>query len=67
MSGESEAETRENRIDKAILVAGWKQILPYEKSRTYGTAAVEEHPTSSGPSDYVLYHRSIPLAIVEAK
>mgnify|MGYP000975250493 CR=1 FL=1 len=64
---ENEAITRKTRIDLALLAAGWQYIVPFEQSRLFGTAAVEEHPTLSGPADYVLFHDGTPLAVVEGK
>lgn len=67
MTTESEAVTRKNRIDKSLKAAGWEQVTPFRLGAIYKTAAVEEHPTLSGPADYVLFHEGAPLAIVEGK
>jgi type I restriction enzyme R subunit len=64
---ESEATTRKKRIDKAILKAGWTQIIQFSFNSKYNTAAVEEYPTDSGPADYVLFHDGAPLAVIEGK
>ena len=67
MAGESEVITRKTRIDKALLVAGWQRIMPFRDDTTIGTAAIEEYPTLSGLADYILFHRGVPLAVVEGK
>src|SRR5262245_38248159 len=65
----SEWRTRKTRIDRQLTGAGWK-VTPHRDGgalSTYGRAAIEEFPTSSGPSDYLLTDGGKPLAAVEAK
>lgn len=69
MTPESEAQTRRKRIDPLLKKLGW-EIVPYDPARDPGTLqrhAVTEHPTSSGPSDYVLFVKGKPLGALEAK
>lgn len=66
MAGEREAETRKNHIDKALLTAGWNEIVPFHEKMFIGTAAVEEYPTLSGPADYVLFHDGLSYESVHA-
>jgi type I restriction enzyme R subunit len=66
---ESESRTRKSRIDQRLKAAGWPPT-PFRDGQSlasYTTAAVEEYPTESGPSDYLLAHAGSPLAVVEAK
>ena len=66
----SEDATRKRIIDRNLMAAGWLPILPH-----CGTPplvpnlnlVLTEHPTASGPCDYVLFQAGLPLAIVEAK
>jgi type I restriction enzyme R subunit len=66
---ESEWQTRKTRIDQRLKVAGWPPVRFRDRAplADYGTAAVEEFPTESGPADYLLAHSGMPLAAVEAK
>ena len=69
MSLESEAQTRRKRIDPLLRSLGW-EIVPYGPgllTSELARHAVTEHPTSSGPSDYVLFVQGKPLGAVEAK
>ncbi|MCL4465478.1 MAG: DEAD/DEAH box helicase family protein [Chloroflexi bacterium] len=65
----SERETRKQLIDPRLQADGWR-VVPYERwlagDRT-AADAVEEHPTDSGPGDYLLYLDGRPVADVEAK
>jgi type I restriction enzyme, R subunit len=63
----SEALTRKELIDKAIIHNGWSPLLPYSKHAVYDHAAVTEYPTKSGPADYVLFDKGVPIAIIESK
>lgn len=63
----SEKATRKQRIDAALVQAGWEPILRAGTERQRGLVALEEYPTDHGPADYALFHREQPLAIVEAK
>jgi len=63
----SEAKTRKIFIDKALKTAGWDPIVAFNESVRYDHAAVEEHPTSKGPADYILFHDGKALACVEGK
>ncbi len=65
----SEHETRKLLIDPRLEADGWR-VVPYARwlagDRT-AADAVEEHPTDSGPGDYLLYLDGRPVADVEAK
>ncbi len=65
----TERQTRKQLIDPQLASAGWR-VVPYERwlsgDRTPADA-VEEHPTDSGPGDYLLYLDGRPVADVEAK
>jgi len=65
----SERETRRLLIDPRLRADGWR-VVPYDRwlagDRT-AADAVEEHPTDSGPGDYLLYLDGQPVADVEAK
>ncbi|WP_421909036.1 N-6 DNA methylase [Methanolacinia petrolearia] len=66
---ESEHQTRENRIDPKLRVAGWK-IVAYDNNKDlsqYDRCAIEEYPTSNGPADYALCVNGSIIAVVEAK
>ncbi len=66
---EAEWRTRKTRIDKRLEHVGWppKPARVGASFESYGTGAVEEYPTDSGPADYVLINDGQPLAVVEAK
>jgi type I restriction enzyme R subunit len=69
MTPESEAQTRRKRIDPLMKQLGW-EIVPFEAGLDRAKLlrhAVTEHPTSSGPSDYVLFVKGKPLGALEAK
>ena len=65
----SERETRRLLIDPRLRADGWR-VVSYARwlagDRTTADA-VEEHPTDSGPGDYLLYLDGRPVADVEAK
>jgi len=65
----TERQTRKQLIDPQLASAGWR-VVSYERwqagDRTPADA-VEEHPTDSGPGDYLLYLDGRPAADVEAK
>jgi len=65
----SERETRKLLIDPRLQADGWR-VVSYARwlagDRT-GADAVEEHPTDSGPGDYLLYLDGRPVADIEAK
>ncbi|MDI6754802.1 MAG: DEAD/DEAH box helicase family protein, partial [Thermodesulfobacteriota bacterium] len=63
----NEAKTRQAFIDKALKQAGWGPIVPFRPGIQYDRCAVEEYPTSTGPADYVLFHRGKAMACVEGK
>ena len=63
----SEKETRKKFIDKLLTQSGWSPIVGHSDGRSYSRGAVEEYPTASGPSDYILFNGSRPLAAVEGK
>jgi len=56
MSGESERETRAQRIDPRLRRAGWtpQAFKSVGESRFARAAAIREYPTGSGPADYAL-------------
>jgi type I restriction enzyme, R subunit len=58
---EREWQTRKSRIDPRLDSLGWKRSGSAQAHRT------EEHPTDSGPADYVLHVDGAPIAVVEAK
>jgi type I restriction enzyme R subunit len=69
MTPESEAQTRRKRIDPLLKQLGW-EIVPFSSdlnSAMLQRHAVTEHPTASGPSDYVLFVKGKPLGALEAK
>ncbi len=49
----SEAETRKELIDLQLIKAGWKIVDSYDPR--LDIQIVGEHPTSSGPADYIFY------------
>jgi type I restriction enzyme R subunit len=65
---EKERHTRKQRIDPKLTSAGWP-VVPFsgDDVSRYGTAAVEEFPTTAGPADYALIRRGAALGVVEAK
>jgi type I restriction enzyme R subunit len=63
----NEAKTRKLVIDKALEKAGWDPIVPFRANVHPTFGSVEEHPTSNGPADYVLFHKGKALACVEGK
>lgn len=69
MTPESEAQTRRKRIDPLLTKLGW-EIVPFGPGLDMASLqhhAVTEHPTTSGPSDYVLFVKGKPLGALEAK
>lgn len=69
MSPETEAQTRRKRIDPLLRQLGWV-IIPFGPSLDLTALqchAVTEFPTTSGPSDYVLFVKGKPLGALEAK
>jgi type I restriction enzyme, R subunit len=63
-------EQRTRKLNDASLIdAGWEPIIPHNNTpfTHYALAAIEEYPTASGPSDYLIVHDHQPLAPVEAK
>jgi type I restriction enzyme R subunit len=66
---EQEKQTRRQRIDPRLKVAGW-EVIPFDPAtplRTYDEAAVEEFETANGPADYALCNDGRALGVVEAK
>jgi type I restriction enzyme R subunit len=63
----NERQTRKNLIDQALCASGWAPVIPFQNPIQVNCAAVEEYPTTNGPSDYVLFSSGRPIAIVEAK
>lgn len=66
---EAEWRTRRERVDRRLKDAGWtpRAFRVGEPLAQYGTGAVEEYPTTSGPADYALIQGGDPLAVIEAK
>jgi len=65
--GWNEEETRKRFIDKLLVQAGWGPIVGHTDGRNYSRGAVEEYPTTSGPSDYIIFSSGKPLGAVEGK
>lgn len=68
MSDETEWQTRKNRIDRKLEIAGWK-VTRYDESKplvSYISNAIEEYPTLNGPADYALVGHGQIIAVVEA-
>lgn len=66
---ESEAATRNRRIDPRLTHAGWS-VTPFNAQMLAAApdaAAVEEWPTAAGPADYALCHGGAVRGVVEAK
>src|SRR3989338_2901379 len=63
----NEARTRKEYIDKLLIEVGWGPIAPHADGKTYLHGSVEEHPTESGPADYVLFNDKRAVAAVEGK
>jgi len=61
----SEAETRKELIDPQLIKAGWKIVDSYDPR--LDIQIVREHPTSSGPADYIFYIGDKTIAGLEAK
>ena len=62
-----EALARES-IDRKLAQAGW--VVQDMKALNLGAAtgvAVREHPTDTGPADYVLFIHRQPVGVIEAK
>lgn len=67
--GNSEWLTRKVLIDRLLASAGWR-VVPYAEGAglsSWGSCAVEEYPTSTGPADYALIVDGRVVGIVEAK
>ncbi len=69
MSGESERETRLQRIDPRLQRAGWtpQAFRSVGEGKLARAAAIREYPTASGPADYALCDGGHARAVVEAK
>jgi len=69
MSGESERETRAQRIDPRLRRAGWtpQAFKSPGESKFAHAAAIREYPTASGPADYALCDGGHVRGVVEAK
>jgi type I restriction enzyme, R subunit len=67
--GESEAQTRRQRIDPRLEKSGWR-VVPFGRGVTPENAdgrAIAEYPTENGPADYALCAGGAVLGVVEAK
>jgi type I restriction enzyme R subunit len=64
-----EWKTRQRLINKALETAKWTSRVHYhtQLDTAKPVLVVEEYPTEYGPADYILFQRSEPIAIVEAK
>ncbi|MBG6075793.1 type I restriction endonuclease [Polaromonas sp. CG_9.11] len=62
-----EANARE-KIDHTLALAGWwvQDLKPLNRGAATGIA-VREHPTDTGPADYVLFVKRIAVGVIEAK
>ena len=60
----SEARTRKNYIDNALVESRWGPIVPFQQNSQYDHGSVEEYPTEKGPADYILFHKGKALACV---
>ncbi|MDQ3058205.1 MAG: DEAD/DEAH box helicase family protein [Pseudomonadota bacterium] len=62
-----EAKARE-KIDQKLMQAGWL-VQDFKKINLSAApgVAVREHPTDTGPADYVLYVNRIAVGVIEAK
>jgi type I restriction enzyme, R subunit len=68
VSGESEADTRANRVDPALIAAGW--VPPTKISRELiapGRIVTGGHRSNPRSADYVLIVNDQKLAVIEAK
>jgi type I restriction enzyme R subunit len=63
----SEKKTRLKLIDRLLRESGWSNIVNFQEGEHYDFAAVREHPTASGPADYILFFNGRAVAAVEAK
>lgn len=63
----NEEQTRKRFIDRLLIQSGWSPIVGYSEGQSYSRGTVEEYPTASGPSDYLLFSDGRPLATVEGK
>lgn len=55
-------------IDQKLEQAGW--LIQHYRETNLGAGlgiAVREHPTDTGPADYVLYVNRVPVGVIEAK
>ena len=62
-----EWQTRKKVIDKKLRRCGWNVLSRIPSKIPPTPIAVTEYPTQSGPADYVLFTRQLPIAVVEAK
>ena len=63
----NEEQTRKRFIDKLLIQSGWGPLVEHSDGKKYSRGAIEEYPTTSGPSDYILFNNSRPLGTVEGK
>jgi type I restriction enzyme R subunit len=63
----SEAETRKRLVEKALVSAGWSQIVSFSSGKSCEFGAVREYETDNGPADYILFLDGIAVAVVESK
>lgn len=66
-NGWSEFRTRKEFIDKLLISSAWGPIAPFDLEHSHQKASIEEYPTISGPSDYILFNKARALAVVEGK
>jgi type I restriction enzyme, R subunit len=69
MAGETEAQTRAERIDPKLKAAGWDiaKFSSEAEARQLKATGVVEYPTASGPADYALMDGGTVRGVVEAK
>ena len=66
-SNETEADTRANRIDPALLNVGWKRSDIKREVIAPGRILEGGRRASDMSSDYVLWYQGHKLAVIEAK
>ena len=70
LTQEPERQTRTERIDPRLRVAGWRtapSIEGKQLSDYHGSTALEELSTDAGPADYTLCDNGQILGVIEAK
>ena len=68
MANQSPEQIARDTVDKKLLAAGW--LVQDYRQINLGAGlgiAVREHPTDTGPADYLLYVNRQPVGVIEAK